>query len=60
MSDLVRFLDLGKDRNELVVVLHGFKRGAAEIGEDPDLIDFSVPGVPPNMDAHKAMRLVSC
>jgi hypothetical protein len=23
------------------------------IGEDPDLIDFSTPGVPPNMDAHK-------
>ena len=26
------------------------------IGEDPDLIDFSAPGVPPNMDAHKVME----
>jgi hypothetical protein len=25
------------------------------IGEDPDLIDFSAPVVPPNMDAHKVM-----
>ena len=26
------------------------------IGEDPDLIDFSAPDVPPNMDAHKVME----
>jgi hypothetical protein len=26
------------------------------IGEDPDLIEFSAPGVPPNMDAHKVME----
>jgi hypothetical protein len=26
------------------------------IGEDPDLIDFSAPAVPPNMDAHKVMK----
>ena len=26
------------------------------IGEDPDLFDFSAPGVPPNMDAHKVME----
>jgi hypothetical protein len=26
------------------------------IGEDPDLIDFSAPGVPPSMDAHKVME----
>ena len=26
------------------------------IREDPDLIDFSAPGVPPNMDAHKVME----
>ena len=26
------------------------------IGEDPALIDFSAPGVPPDMDADKVMR----
>jgi hypothetical protein len=26
------------------------------IGEDPDLIYFSAPGVPPDMDAHKVME----
>ena len=26
------------------------------IGEDPTLIDFSAPGVPPDMDADKVMR----
>jgi hypothetical protein len=26
------------------------------IGEDPDLIDFSAPYAPPNMDAHKVME----
>jgi hypothetical protein len=26
------------------------------IGEDPDLIDFSAPGMPPNMNARKVME----
>jgi hypothetical protein len=29
------------------------------IGEDPDFIDFSAPGVPPNMDARKVMEGLS-